>query len=210
MNIALFYDTETTGLPLFKEPSEHPDQPHLVQLGALLVDTDTRAELAFLDLIVKPEGWTIPNEVAAIHGITTERALAEGVSERQAVELFLTMHSLAVGQAGRIAHNEQFDARILRIALKRHLGDLAADTWKGGAAYCTSNASSPILNLPPTDRMRAAGFTKPKTPKLAEAYEFFTGRKLEGAHSAIVDCRACKDVFFAIQDGVREQVARAA
>lgn len=28
MKLALFYDTETTGLPLFSEPSEHPGQPH--------------------------------------------------------------------------------------------------------------------------------------------------------------------------------------
>jgi len=55
MNIALAFDTETTGLPLFKEPSEHPDQPHIVQLAAVLVDLDTRRELASMDVIVKPE-----------------------------------------------------------------------------------------------------------------------------------------------------------
>ena len=29
----LMFDTETTGLPLWKDPSDHPDQPHLVQLA---------------------------------------------------------------------------------------------------------------------------------------------------------------------------------
>ena len=38
MNLALFYDTETTGLPDFKAPSEAQHQPHIVQLAALLVD----------------------------------------------------------------------------------------------------------------------------------------------------------------------------
>ena len=75
MNIALVYDTETTGLPLFREPSESPAQPHLVQLGASLVDLDTRSVLSSIDVIVKPDGWTIPDEVAAIHGITNEKAM---------------------------------------------------------------------------------------------------------------------------------------
>ena len=38
MKLAIFYDTETTGIPLFSEPSEHPGQPHIVQLAACLVD----------------------------------------------------------------------------------------------------------------------------------------------------------------------------
>ena len=52
MNIALFYDTETTGLPLYDQPSDDPRQPHIVQLGAILVDLDARKEIACLDLIV--------------------------------------------------------------------------------------------------------------------------------------------------------------
>lgn len=39
MNPALFFDTETTGLPLFEQPSEDPRQPHIVQLAACLVDS---------------------------------------------------------------------------------------------------------------------------------------------------------------------------
>lgn len=48
MNTALFYDCETQGIPLFKEPSEHPEQPHIVQVAACLVDVDTRKTLAQL------------------------------------------------------------------------------------------------------------------------------------------------------------------
>lgn len=51
MNLALFYDTETQGLPLFKEPSEHPSQPHIVQLAACLLDLDTRKTIAGMDVI---------------------------------------------------------------------------------------------------------------------------------------------------------------
>lgn len=50
MNRVVFFDTETSSLPLFKLPSEHPDQPHIVQLGACLVDIDTRKVLSTAEL----------------------------------------------------------------------------------------------------------------------------------------------------------------
>jgi len=195
MNIAIAFDTETTGLPLFKEPSEHPDQPHIVQLAAVLFDLDNRRELASMDVIVKPEGWTIPTEVSAIHGITQEQALDVGISEATALEMLLALWALRP----RIAHNESFDARIVRIACMRHAPTFA-DAWKAGKAECTQLLSTPILKLPPTEKMKAAGFNKNKSANLGEAYEFFTGRKLENAHSAMADTRACLAVYLAIKD----------
>lgn len=199
MKLALFYDTETTGLPLFKEPSEHPGQPHIVQLGAVLVDLDSRTVHSTLDVIVKPEGWTVPDEVATIHGITHDLALAVGVPEAEAVGMLLAMWQRA---DCRIGHNEPFDARIVRIALMRHFpaceGETPwADVWKAGTAKCTQQISTPILKLPPTEKMKKAGFLKHKSANLGEAYAHFMGKPLEGAHSAIVDVRACMDVFFA-------------
>lgn len=204
MNIALAFDTETTGLPLFKEPSEHPDQPHIVQLAAVLVDLDSRRELASMDVIVRPDGWTIPAEVAAIHGITTEHAMDVGIPEAQAVDMFMALWRGRL----RIAHNESFDARILRIALKRYVDprdtNLAippSDEWKASRAECTQLLSTPILKLPPTEKMKAAKRFHYKSANLSEAYEFFTGRKLENAHSAMADTRACLEVFHAVKSG---------
>lgn len=196
MRTALFYDTETTGLPLFDQPSEDPRQPHIVQLGACLVDIDTRATIASLDVICKPEGWTIPDEVCKVHGITTEHALAVGIPERLAVELLLELWR---GTVPRIGHNEQFDARIFRIALMRH-APLFADPWKEGAAQCTAALATPLCKLPPTPRMLAAGRKHYKTANLGEAFKHFTGRELDGAHNSMVDVRACMDVYFAIKD----------
>jgi DNA polymerase-3 subunit epsilon len=115
MKLALFYDTETTGLPLFKEPSEHPDQPHIVQLAACLVDLDTSNTIASMDVIIKPDGWVIPDEVSAIHGITTAHALDVGIPEELAVDMLMALWN----ERTRIGHNESFDARIVRIAQSR-------------------------------------------------------------------------------------------
>lgn len=195
MNPVLVYDTETQNLPQWSLPSEHPDQPHIVQLAAVLVDLDTRRELASMDVIVKPKGWTIPAEVSAIHGITQEHALDVGIPEETAVEMLLSLWA----QRTRIAHNESFDARIVRIACMRHAPEFA-DPWKAGRAECTQLLSTPILKLPPTDKMKAAKRFHHKSANLGEAYEFFTGRKLENAHSAMADTRACLEVFHAVKN----------
>ncbi len=195
MTRAIFYDTETTGLPLFKEPSEHPDQPHIVQLAACLVDLETRELLASLDVIIRPDGWVIPDDIAKIHGITTERAIDEGIPESEAVAEFMKMW----GGNLRIAHNEPFDARILRIALMRFESESAADVWKDGKAECTAKLATPICKIPPTTKMIRAGFNKFKTANLGEAYRHFTGKELENAHSAMADVRGCMEVYFSIK-----------
>lgn len=206
MKLALVYDTETTGLPLFSEPSEDPRQPHIVQLAALLVDLDTSKILQGLNVIVRPDGWTIPDDVAAIHGITTEHASEVGVSESLAVGMFMELW----GGRLRIAHNESFDARIIRIALKRFEADPepVADEWKAAKAECTARMATPICALPPTQKMIAAGRKHHKTPNLGEAYLHFTGKELEGAHSAMVDVKACLEIYSAIRRN--SQVAEAA
>lgn len=193
MNLALFYDTETTGLPLFKEPSEHPSQPHIVQLAACLVDLDTRKTIASIDVIIKPDGWTISDEVAAIHGITTEHAMDVGIPEEMAVRMLLAMW----GGRTLIGHNEAFDRRIVRIALKRLVDCQASypgyvplsETWKAAESHCTCQLARPHTKL-----------EKNKLPKLGEAYQHFMGKPLENAHSAMADVQGCIAVYFAIQD----------
>ena len=56
MNRILFYDTETTGLPDWKVPSDDPCQPHLVQLAAVLCNADTREIISTIDVVIRA-GW---------------------------------------------------------------------------------------------------------------------------------------------------------
>lgn len=201
MNIALFYDTETSGLPS-RMADDHPSQPHIVQLGACLVDLDQPERIiSSLDVIVRPDGWVIPEEASDVHGITTAYAREVGIDEAVAVQL---LHRMWQRAAVRIGHNEPFDAQILRIAMVRNRHGLER-AWAIGAAECTARMATPIMKLPPTPKMIAAGRNHPKTPNLGEAYRHFTGRELEGAHSAMVDVRACMDVYFAIQRLIQPQ-----
>lgn len=194
-NLKLIFDTETTGLPDWKEPSDSPQQPHLVQLAAHLVDVDAEKVIQTLDVVIKPEGWVIPQEVTDIHGITTEYAIRVGVPEKLALEMFLSMWD---GRT-RVAHNTTFDNRIIRIGTKRYFGEDIQTTWKEGEYECTSLLSKPIMKMEPKGRY---GF---KMPKLEEAYLHFTGKKLENAHTAIADVNACMEVYFSI---MRSQAGR--
>lgn len=199
MKLGLFYDTETTGFPLWREPSDHPGQPHLVQLAAHLVDMDTRNIIQSIDLIVRPDGWIIPPEVSEIHGITTEHAKEVGIREDTALDLFADFHDKC---SVRIAHNEPFDERIIRIAMIRHFddGENTADLYKSGKSECTMSMATPIVKCPPTAKMKAKNMGGYKKANMQEAYKHFFGENFDNAHSAIADVNACMKVYFAIQD----------
>jgi DNA polymerase-3 subunit epsilon len=198
MQPILFYDTETTGLIKFGLPSSDPSQPHITQLAAELCDVDTGRVLGFMDLLIHPEDWTIPPELETLTGISNELVQRFGHPMDDALRTFMQMWSEA---DLRVAHNESFDQRMVRIEATRTLGEKHGfhEDWKAGAVFCTQANSTKILNLPPTPKMVATGRTHAKSPNLGEAYEFFTGTKLEGAHNAAVDLAACKAVYFGIQ-----------
>lgn len=197
MNLC-FIDTETTGLPLWREPSDDPRQPHLVQFAALLIDADTREERAVVNLIVEPDGWTIPDEMAAIHGITQKMAAESGVEERFITSLFSRLRAIS----GRlVAHNLGFDKRIMRIAMRRQgFTRGMADEEAFPSEVCTMQMAKPVLNVAPTHKMLAAGLKGPKNPSLSECYLAFFGEEHAGAHDALADVRACARLYFHLAD----------
>ena len=190
---ALIYDTETTGLPDWNKPSEDPSQPRITQLCAELIDDETEEVFAGLHTLIKPDGWMIPEDLEKLTGITTAKAQAVGMPITAALDAFLSMWERC---ELRVAHNESFDMRMVRIEIFRDGGSEGfADKWKAGKAFCTQAQSQKIVNLPPTQKMINAGFNKPKPPSLTECYRHFFGEDLVGAHDALVDARACARVY---------------
>jgi len=191
--VIISIDTETSSLPRKGIPLDHPEQPHLVELGAVLCE-DNGKERASFNLIVRPDGWEIPEEASNIHGITTQDALACGVPLLVALSALTHLW----GQASlMIAHNAEFDLKIIDIALARAGRE---PTYKRPPSRCTMRLATPVLNLPPTPKMITAGMTKPKRPSLQEAHTHLVGHPFEGAHNALADARACARVFFAMKE----------
>ena len=85
----LFFDTETAGLPRNWKLSHlnYDNWPRLVQIAWIQYDEQGN-EIDSQDYIIKPVGFKIPERTAAIHGISTARALREGVDLVPVLEQF--------------------------------------------------------------------------------------------------------------------------
>ena len=192
----LFFDTETTGLVEWKKPYWDPAQPHMVQLGAILVGEDGLIE-AQISTLIEPDGWTIPPEAEKTHGITTDRCRRFGRPLPDVLAEFLAMYAsadLAIG------HNISFDLSVLKTALCRSKIKHPMATHRKGKphpldqkpSFCTMKETADVCKLP-------GKFGKHKWLRLAEAYKHFTGEDMEDAHDALADTRACRVVYEALQ-----------
>jgi DNA polymerase-3 subunit epsilon len=61
--------------------------------------------------------------------------------------------------------------------------------------------------MSPSFIVKVALAPRPKSPRLAEAYEFFMGRSLQGAHSALADARGCLEIWNVMRGAAVEQAA---
>lgn len=186
MNVLVF-DTETTGLPLWKDPSDHPDQPYVVDIAA---DLWTGGEVvASLDAIIN-NGIVIPDDMAAIHGITTEIAAADGIAPDQAINAFLDL----VRRADLIVgHNISFDVRMMRIMVAKVHGE----KWDNPLpTFCTMRKSTPVCRLIGPKARHPEDW---KWPTLSEAVRHFFDEDHGEAHRARPDCTAAGRVYFALK-----------
>jgi len=182
MTLYFGFDTETTGLRKFKEPSSSPNQPDLVQLAALLYDE--KEFYGAINLIVIPERPIEP-EAEKTHGISMEKAQKFGVSRRSALSIF---HNMAKRADYYVAHNLAFDLGIMETAYHRENQDPAA--LLRPKRFCTMLETTPLLKIPSP---QIAG--KFKWPSLMEAYKaYIDPNGFEGAHDALADVRACVSI----------------
>jgi len=178
----IVFDTETTGKANFNLPPEHDKQPRIVQIGAVL--TDGERDFATIDLMIRPNGFEIPEEASNIHGITTDMAIRNGVSLKIALTLFC---GLCGYSDVMVAHNSDFDLFVLKGECKR-----AGVNFPERDCFCTMKAMTDMCKIP-----GPYGF---KCPRLQQAYVHCFGKEFEGAHNALSDVMAAKGVYFWIQN----------
>ncbi len=185
----LFFDTETTGLPPRgnKTPPEDFDAwPRMVQL-AYAIDDETHTETVARSWIIKPEGYEISPWVASIHGITTERAMAEGVAITEVLEDFY-QYFLAADLI--VAHNYTFDFGVVGSELIRHgYANFLCDK----PYCCTMKASTKYCAIP---QKSGRGL---KWPNLTELHTKLFDRGFDGAHDAANDVAAGLNCYWELR-----------
>lgn len=190
----LFFDTETTGFASSSLEPNHPDQAHLVQLALILID-DNGGQVDKFSAIINPgEHVNFASSAVAAHGITKERALAEGIDPKEAVQKFLDF----IERAGLLgAHNIEFDLKIITLAIARTHNE----TWENPlGTFCTMKRATDVVALPPTQKMINAGRNHYKSPNLTECIRYFFDEELEGAHDALVDVEATIRVYLKLME----------
>lgn len=178
----VIFDTETTGLPDWKLPADHPDQPRLASAAFLLADDDFNVTEEFYSL-VKPDGWQMSEEAMRVTGITMEKLNDEGRPVRELLDFYA-----AAIDAGRIscAHNHQFDGKMMRGELRRAGMN---DKFEQTPTICTMRSMTNICKIPP--KGNRGGY---KWPTLSEALVFIHAENL-GDHSAINDARGVAELL---------------
>ena len=186
----LFFDTETTGTPRnYKAPvTDSYNWPRLVQLAWIMADKDGNI-LKRKSVIIKPDGFSIPADATAVHGITTERAQKEGLPLREVLEEFATDLSLAEQIVG---HNIEFDKNIVGAELYRLGMDYAQLMDKPN--ICTMKSSTDYCAIPNPN-----GYLGYKWPSLQELYYKLFNRNYDDAHDALADITATKECFFELR-----------
>ncbi len=195
----LFFDCETTGLPRIRyfAPEVAEEWPRLVQIAWARYDFRGNPEDARCH-IVKPEGFRIPEEATAIHGITDARARRTGRDLGEVLDEFLA-------EAERpgttlVAHNFDYDRGVIGGELVRTRKSLQ---FLELPAICTMKGTTELCGL-----TRPGGYGY-KWPTLEELHRYCFGCSYDGAHDASNDIGACARAFFKLLEAGHFRVPEA-
>ena len=154
----LFFDTETTGLPKsWQAPiSDLDNWPRMVQL-AWILSKDDGEEILRKNYIIRPEGFLIPEKSSEIHGISTERALKEGVDLKKALDDFV--YDLERSKL-LIAHNINFDKKIIGAEFLRKNIESNLDNV---SQFCTMESTTNYCQI---EKQNGYGYKWPRLEEL--------------------------------------------
>jgi DNA polymerase III epsilon subunit-like protein len=183
----LVFDTETTGLPK-NRPVEHPEQPWVIQLGAVFFDlASDRFEHTINTLVIPPDNAEIDREKFAgaerVHGISLDMIYANG---RSSQSVYRELRDLASEADIIAAYNLDFDEKLIKFSSYRTHPSFILNpvlrTPTEVSHHCIMNQTKDY-------------YKSPKWLKLNDVYQRITGDQIVDAHDALADAVAAAVVF---------------
>lgn len=195
----IIYDIETNGkIKNWNRRADTSDNwPRIVSIAWRFYGMDRRL-IQNINLVVRPDGWTIPKSATDVHGFNDEKARIEGRDLLYVLQCFLLVHGQSKYQIG---HNIAFDRKIiqceiLRIFKKYHyLGESKPYDMKSIESICTMNKTRKFCNLANKNGIKG------KPPKLSELYQKLFNKQPSGdLHDASYDVKITSECFFELLD----------
>jgi DNA polymerase III epsilon subunit-like protein len=200
----LVFDSETTGLSKTQiiSPSTIHLWPHIVQFSYIVFDAELNKIVKIKDSIIKvPDGFTITEENAKIHGITTEISLTKGTSLLPVLEEFFADFDSADHIVG---HNVSFDINMIKAELQRlimnssdkKLQDYLTKINTSTKFYCTMQETIELCGIEMKDKY---GRSYKKFPKLVELYQKMFNVTPKNLHNSLNDVIVCLRCFIKLK-----------
>ena len=184
--IIMVFDTETTGLPVGKNPSiYHGDKwPYIIQLSYILYDTDKNEMIGLEDNYINiSSDIKISEESQKIHKISREMC-DKGISIEEGIRKFnenILKCDILVG------HNISFDKRMILVEGIRNKIRINMDI-----TYCTMKNSTEICKI---EKIGKNGDKYFKFPTLSELHNHLFNTIPENTHNALIDILLCLKCF---------------
>lgn len=202
----LIFDVETTGLlPKIINFKDVDKYPYVIQLSYLLFDVNKYQIIdKFNDYIILNRKIKISNKITKLTGINKEKSLS-GVT----IQTGLKRITEAIKEADCIvAHNLEFDARMLLVELERNREILKKvepevldlkDIIKEKDYYCTMMNGIEICNI--MVKSLDGGREYKKWPKLIELYKhLFEEKEVDNLHNSLVDAMVCLRCYLKMRE----------
>lgn len=175
-------DTETSGLFDFSRPADAEGQPRLASIAMLLAD-DHLNLIASSSYLIRPDGWEMSAEAESVNGLSQALLNEHGVRIRPLLASY--EHLLCEGYT-IVAHNAQFDTKVMRGEMRR-AGMI--DLYDQTPTICTMKILTDVCRIPSRN---GRGY---KWPRLSEAISFCLQRDHVNAHGALPDAMGCLDLL---------------
>ena len=182
----VFFDIETSGLPErpmygetfpFRKLKAY-DSCRVIQMCVMLCKAQCLTEVETKNVLIKANDFEISESSFAIHGISKEKTLEEGMDMKDALDreifpLFSKAHFIA-------CHNADFDTNVFKSELARGNYEEYLKHIEEKNVICTMKKTKDIVKA-------RNKYDNLKNPSLKELYEFATEKEMIGHHDAKYD-----------------------